>query len=151
MHCSTHIGLSDHPRIVLDSNVVLDWLVFGDPGVAPLQRAIEGRQAQWIVSDSLRAELAHVIGRGVVSAWSPDLATLWGRWQHWAQNLPDLATAGAASHLRCRDTDDQKFIDLALVHGARWLVSRDKAVLALARRALPLGLTICTPERWAVA
>jgi predicted nucleic acid-binding protein len=55
----------------------------------------------------------------------------------------------AARHrLRCTDPDDQMFVDLALEAGARWLVSRDRAVLRLARPALPLGLAIVAPERW---
>jgi predicted nucleic acid-binding protein len=49
--------------------------------------------------------------------------------------------------LRCRDADDQVFIDLALVHRARWLLTRDKALLALARRARPLGTEILRPWR----
>ncbi|MBN8487205.1 MAG: PIN domain-containing protein, partial [Burkholderiales bacterium] len=51
--------------------------------------------------------------------------------------------------LRCTDPDDQKFIDFALACGARWLVSRDKAVLKLRRRALALhGLQIVHPADW---
>jgi uncharacterized protein len=51
--------------------------------------------------------------------------------------------------LRCTDPDDQKFIDFALACGARWLVSRDKAVLKLRRRALALhGLQIVHPDDW---
>ena len=41
---------------------------------------------------------------------------------------------------RCTDPDDQKFLDLALHAHAKWLVSRDKALLRLARKARPLGL-----------
>jgi len=51
--------------------------------------------------------------------------------------------------LRCSDGDDQKFIDLAVASGAIWLISRDRAVLRLARRASAFGLAIVTPERWA--
>jgi predicted nucleic acid-binding protein len=50
--------------------------------------------------------------------------------------------------MRCTDTDDQKFIDLALAHGARWLLSRDRAVLKLGRRTRVLGLEVLTPEIW---
>ncbi|MFT7776961.1 putative toxin-antitoxin system toxin component, PIN family [Roseateles sp.] len=55
-----------------------------------------------------------------------------------------------AGRLVCRDPDDQKFIDLALAARARWLISRDKAVLALAKRARLRGLAILTPERWSL-
>ena len=62
-----------------------------------------------------------------------------------------VALAGAATRLRCTDADDQKFIDLALGYGARWLLSRDRAVLKLARRAQPLGLAVMTPDAWPAA
>jgi len=41
-----------------------------------------------------------------------------------------------------------KFIDLALAHKARWLLSRDRAVLKLGRRTRPLGLEVLTPDAW---
>ena len=136
------------PGVVLDSNVVFDWLVFRQPGVAAVAAAIEQGALRWLVSATLRDELADVLRRGVLDAWSPDLPGLWAAWDRWSNEVAPCTPAGAGSRLRCRDSDDQKFIDLALGHGARWLLSRDKAVLALARRAAPLGLTICTPERW---
>jgi hypothetical protein len=40
------------------------------------------------------------------------------------------------------------FIDLALSQGARWLLSRDRALLKLARKAAVSGLLIQTPEAW---
>jgi predicted nucleic acid-binding protein len=137
------------PAVVLDSNVVFDWLVFGNPGVAPVVQAIESRQLRWLVSAAMRDELADVLARGVLSTWAPDSAALWAAWARWAQAVHAPPSTGAARRLVCRDQDDQTFIDLALAHGARWLLSRDRAVLALARRCAPLGLTICTPERWA--
>jgi len=50
--------------------------------------------------------------------------------------------------MRCNDPDDQKFVDLALAYGARWLLSRDRAVLKLAKRCRTLGLQVLTPEQW---
>ena len=50
--------------------------------------------------------------------------------------------------LRCTDADDQMFIDLAVSHRARWLLSRDRAVLKLARRAAKQGVLIMPPEAW---
>jgi len=49
----------------------------------------------------------------------------------------------------CKDADDQKFIELAVSSGAAYLVSKDKALLKLARRIRKLGLfEICSPEQW---
>jgi predicted nucleic acid-binding protein len=53
--------------------------------------------------------------------------------------------------IHCTDPDDQAFIDLALAVKARWLVSRDRALLRLRRRAEKQGLVVLTPERWAQA
>jgi predicted nucleic acid-binding protein len=51
--------------------------------------------------------------------------------------------------MRCTDPDDQVFIDLALACKARWLLSKDRALLKLARRARALGLSIQPPASWA--
>jgi predicted nucleic acid-binding protein len=53
--------------------------------------------------------------------------------------------------LQCSDRDDQKFLALAHAEGARWLLSRDRAVLKLARRAKHFGILISVPERWSAA
>ena len=52
-----------------------------------------------------------------------------------------------AGPLQCRDPDDQMFIDLALAQRARWLLTRDRALLALARPAAAYGLEIAAPRR----
>jgi predicted nucleic acid-binding protein len=41
----------------------------------------------------------------------------------------------------CRDTDDQKFIDLAVAQGAT-LLSKDKHVLALRRKLAALEVAV---------
>jgi hypothetical protein len=51
--------------------------------------------------------------------------------------------------LPCTDPADQKFIDLAVAERAQWLLSRDKALLRLARLAgKRFALRIGTPETW---
>ena len=133
--------------IVLDTNVVMDWLVFLDPSCAALQAAVVAGTVHWRASGEMRAELAHVLGRGVASAWLPDPAVQWSSWDKDCDELNDVAPA-PGTRLRCTDPDDQKFIDFALGHGARWLLSHDRAVLKLARRARPFGLHILTPAAW---
>jgi hypothetical protein len=60
-----------------------------------------------------------------------------------------LPPPDATGRLRCTDPDDQKFIDAAVAWGARWLVSRDRAVLKLRRRAAEAhGLLIVPPRAW---
>ena len=40
------------------------------------------------------------------------------------------------------------FVDLAVAHQAQALLTRDRSLLALARRARASGLLIGAPERW---
>lgn len=132
------------PAIVLDTNVVLDCLLFRDPGCAALVEWLAAGRLRWLASTAMRDELAHVLARGHLDAWSPDPAALFAIWDRWVSSTAE----GGPSRLHCTDPDDQKFIDAALTHRARWLVSRDRAVLKLARRARAVGLAIVTPAAW---
>lgn len=140
---------ADAPLAVLDTNVVLDWLVFRDPGCDMLRDALATGAVRWCGSAVMRSELAHVLGRGVARAWEPDIAALWSQWDLRCTELAESGRSSTSPRLRCSDPDDQMFIDFALAHGARWLLSKDRAVLKLARRARPLGLDIVTPAGWA--
>ena len=42
--------------MVLDTNAVLDWLVFADPRIAALAAAIKGRRIDWFATAGMRAE-----------------------------------------------------------------------------------------------
>jgi uncharacterized protein len=137
-------SLTSAPRVVLDTNAVLDWLAFRDPAMAALGAAVTGARVHWVASEAMRQELAHVLGRGLAAARGVDAQALLQAWDRQVCPAP-----GAAAHtLRCRDADDQKFIDLALACEARWLVSRDRHVLALRRPAARLGLQILRPDDW---
>ena len=134
------------PRVVLDTNVVLDWLLFDEPSVTELASAVVTGRVLWLATAAMRGEMAHVLGRGLAAARGADPARLVAVWDRHCTELPPAPPA--ATHLRCTDTDDQKFIDLALASGAHWLISRDRAVLKVRRRAAQHGLTIAPPVQW---
>jgi uncharacterized protein len=135
------------PRVVLDTNTVLDWLLFADPGVAPLVAAIESGQLSWIASPRMREELARTMGYTSLAQWKPDSERTLTSFDRWAQLQAEPLRLPAGP--RCTDPADQVFIDLALAHQARWLVTKDRALLKLARRAKALGLVIVRPQAWA--
>jgi len=132
---------------VLDTNVVLDCFVFRNVGCLPLRSALENDSVRWVATPAMREELAHVLGRGFDARWRADPAAVMAAWDRGAQLLPEPAR----SSLYCTDPDDQKFIDLALALNAPWLLTRDRAVLKLARRARLQGVQIVPPERWSEA
>jgi putative PIN family toxin of toxin-antitoxin system len=51
----------------------------------------------------------------------------------------------------CRDPDDQKFLEAALAAGASLLVTKDRALLELARRRSRLPFRIVTPQDFRAA
>ncbi len=134
--------------LVLDTNVVLDWLVFGNPAAAPLAAALSDGGWRWYATAEMHAELEHVLTYPSIGNWQPDCEAVWAAWARWAVVVTAVQPALSAP-LRCTDPDDQKFIDLAVQLGGGTLLSRDRAVLKLARRARLQGLDILTPERWA--
>ena len=135
------------PDVVLDTQVVLDWLAFGDAGCAALAANLERGVLRWIATRPMLAELDHVLARGVAAAWRPDHAAIARAFERHGTLVE--APAAVALPLRCNDPDDQMFIDLAVARGAPWLVTRDRALLALRRRAAARGVGVLRPADWA--
>lgn len=136
------------PLAVLDTNVVLDWLVFADVAAAPLARALESGAVHWVGSAAMLEELAVVVRRPALARWHPQPEVVLARAQACCRQVAEPPPRPAGWPV-CRDPADQKFFDLAVVRGARWLVTRDRALLHLRRAAARQGVTVCTPAAWA--
>jgi putative PIN family toxin of toxin-antitoxin system len=135
--------------VVLDTNVVLDWLLFRDASCAGLTGPLQAGQWRWHATASMRGELASVVRRPELQRWTPDcehILSTFDSLTNLCEEAPDAT--GATGRLRSADPDDQKFIDLAISVKARWLFSRDRALLRLTRPAQGLGIQILTPARW---
>lgn len=135
------------PQVVLDTQVVLDWQFFGDRALAGW--VLPGASWRWVASAAMRDELAHVLGRGFDVRWTTPVDDVLRFFDTHTSpcDAPALAPM-LARRLACRDPDDQKFIDLAVALAPSCLVSRDRAVLALGRRAAAMGVRIVPPSRW---
>lgn len=48
------------PGVVIDTNVVLDWLVFADPSSQALGDAVHEQRVRWLVCPMVMAEIGHV-------------------------------------------------------------------------------------------
>lgn len=130
-------------RAVIDTNVALDLLAFVDSRVDRLRLALEAGDVIWLASAHMRNEFAAVVTRLGNTRTDFDTDRLLFGFDAMTQLLQQPS---AAQHvLRCRDADDQAFIDFALTHQADELISHDRDLLALARRAIKLGLTIRRP------
>jgi putative PIN family toxin of toxin-antitoxin system len=126
--------------VVLDTNIVLDLLVFRDPASLALAQALHERALQWLATPAMRDELERVLAYPQIAPrlafyrLTPE-AVLAG----FDSLVRVVAPAPSVPLLRCKDPDDQQFIDLAVAHRAL-LLSKDLAVLRLAKRLAPLGV-----------
>ena len=132
--------------VVLDTQVVMDWLVFRDLSAVPLASALESGSLRWLTSQVMQDELEHVLDRGVAAAWRPDRPAIAQAFKRLSQRVEPRIPAGPP--LRCSDPDDQMFIDLALATRAQWLFTRDRALLRLARKARERGVIVLRPVDW---
>lgn len=140
---------ADARLVILDTQIVMDWLVFDEQSLLPLIASVESGRLHWVATEAMRAELLHVIGRGVAARYSPDAGRVNIAFDAHCHFLPEPVLGMARP--RCSDTDDQKFIDLGLsLAGTRsiTLISRDRAVLKVAKRAGRMGLPILSPAAW---
>jgi len=125
------------PRIVLDTNVWLDWLLFEDPDIAPLRALRERGAVEILIDAACEAELADVLARPFArrTLEAPAQAAALAACRRAATRVETrLSDAERARLPLCRDRDDQKFLELALAAGADCLLTRDRELLALSRR-----------------
>jgi uncharacterized protein len=137
-------------EVVLDTNVLLDWLVFDDPAAQPIVQALVAGQMRWVATEAMWNELAAVLAGPLSDARSRPASTALQRATPFCCRVEPPRAAQAATP-RCADTSDQMFIDLALSRAVRWLISRDKALLRLAAAARPHRVGVVSPEQWAAA
>ena len=124
------------PRaVVLDTNIVLDLLVFNDPAMALVRQCLQQGQLRWLATRPMHDELERVLAYPQIAQRlafyrlsAAQVLQAYGQQVQWME-VPARALAV------CKDTDDQKFIDLAAAHQAL-LLSKDKAVLSLRKRLL---------------
>ena len=131
--------------LVLDTNIVLDLFVYEDPATVPLRELLADAQVRWLVTPVMREELRRVLAYPQVvrrlEARALSAETVLARFDARAQPM-DVAPKAPYT---CKDADDQQFIDLAVAHSAT-LLSKDKAVLCMAKRLARQGVVVS--RRW---
>ena len=138
-----NLSLPEFPQIpsqnciVIDTNIVLDLFVFKDPATASLQHALDTNQLNWLATPPMRDELARVLTYPQIVArlvfyklLADDVLSAFDKHVH-------IVAVSPKASVTCSDADDQKFIDLAVTYKAM-LLSKDKAVISMAKRLLAL-------------
>lgn len=134
-------------RVVLDTNVLVSLFVFADSCFTPLRRELEAGRWQALTSVRCLGEFRRVLAYPMFSLDAPAQAAALGAYAGLAQQV-DAIPESAVALPRCKDPDDQKFLELARDGHADWLVTSDKALLKLARRDRLRSLfRILAPEK----
>jgi len=127
--------------VVIDTNIVLDLLLFVDLSTVGVHTLLRHKQLCWIATGAMREELACVLTyahlQQHMQRQGKSAVQLLAVFDAAVQLCPIAAPAPWA----CADADDQKFIDLAAAHRAI-LLSKDKAVLRLRKKLAMLGTTV---------
>ena len=130
-------------HLILDTNIVLDMLVFRDSRTHALLAALFDEPVMsdllWLATAPMREELARVLAYPHIAVrlafHGLQAAQVLSEFDARVRIVPVAPKAPAT----CKDPDDQKFIDLAVSQGAT-LLSKDKAVLCMRKRLMKLGV-----------
>lgn len=136
-------------KIVLDTNVVLDCFLFEDISTSLLQKKLCNHELIWLATPSMELEYLRVLTYPNVQRWLTckreneqcDLESIFQRYANIVQEPGTSLTSP-----KCRDPDDQIFIDLAITHQVL-LLSKDYNVLKLNRQK---GLSVHHPKELSV-
>ena len=143
-------------RIVLDTNIWLDWLVFDDTGIHRIRQLQEAGHVEILIDAPCEAEFAEVITRKFqkktldAQARAAALAHIRRLTTRIDAQLPPPERARLP---RCKDPDDQKFLELAFAGAADVLITKDRALLDIFRRrkkqvGRTVSFKILTPEEF---
>lgn len=133
-------------RIVFDTNVLLSLFVFADSRFAPLRGEVAGGRWVALTNAACFAEFRRVLGYPQFALDDSRQETAAQAYRGLARFI-DASPPATDSLPKCRDRDDQKFLELARAGNADWLVTADRALLKLRRRQRLAGLfQILTPD-----
>ncbi|HEX7816891.1 putative toxin-antitoxin system toxin component, PIN family [Dyella sp.] len=138
------------PRLVLDTNVCLDAFVFEDPSAMTLSRLIACGGVHAFTDAACREEWLRVLTYPQFALGLDRQREMVAKFDAHLRYVPETDRMRSAVTLPiCKDTDDQKFMELALAVGAQWLISKDNELLKLGRRTLrEAGFAIVTLADW---
>jgi putative PIN family toxin of toxin-antitoxin system len=136
-------------RIVLDTNVCLDLFVFRDSRWAELLAALKNGTVSAVTRHDCRMEWLLVLNYPHLPL--DDESRTWAIAEFdslIACSVPEAPCSDIRLPV-CSDPDDQKFLELSRDANADVLITKDKALLKLARKTAKAGLfIIMPPDAW---
>lgn len=127
--------------VVIDTNIALDLWIFNDPRTECLRQALHEGAVQWIATAPMREEFKRVLAYTHIDLRLQRLGLELGEVLDRFDALVNLMDEAPGAVYRCKDPDDQKFIDLAVQYQTP-LISKDKCVLTMKNRLLRLNVSV---------
>ena len=127
-------------RVVLDTNVVLSGLLFPGGRISWIRRAWMSGACRPLVSKGTIEELLRALSYPKFGLEPEEAQELLGEYLPYVEAID--ASSAPADLPGCSDPDDQKFLELAAIGAADFLVSGDRALLALEGQ---LSFRVITP------
>lgn len=138
----------------LDTNIVLDWLVFHAPYTEQLQDAVIRQRVTIVTHEPAIDELRRVVTYPQCKLAEEAQREVLARYERLSRKV-DMPAEFTRENLllptgfpRCRDGDDQHFLALAYHAKADGLVSKDKLLLKLRKKAARFGVALLTPQEF---
>lgn len=135
-------------RIAIDTNVCLDLFVFHDPRWTALLSALKSGAVEAVTREDCRMEWRIVLGYSQLPLNDDtriESAAIFDSLIKCIDPVPRVDIRLPA----CSDPDDQKFLELSRDARVSMLITKDKALLKLARKTVKAGLfKIIQPQAW---
>ena len=145
---TTNDNVEPVPRLVLDTNVCLDLFVFRDPRWNGLLHSLRHGQVEAVTREDCHMEWLIVLDYPHLPVKEVDKPAIRAEFDSLIACLSNVAVNTFGLPL-CSDPDDQKFLELALQADANVLITKDKALLKLAKKTARKNMfTIMTPQAW---
>ena len=140
-------------RWIVDTNVVIDWLMFNDPYMNPMRERVADGRLIVLTHRPALDELKRVLAYRQLKLSVDRQHEIFDQYRQ-LTTVVTLPNGASLKNLmmpggfpRCRDRDDEHFIALAYHQKIDALVSRDNAVFGLKVRAKAFGLTILNVQQ----
>ena len=141
------MAVSQPVRAVLDTNVLVSALLYRDGGLSWLEAAWQAGGVRPLASAAVVRELTRILlqlGQKKFNLEPAAVESTLVRYLNFTESVTDNAQIDRWLP-RCKDPDDQKFIELAYRGGAHALVTSDNALLGLAHKT---PFSIVNPARF---
>jgi uncharacterized protein len=136
-------------KIVLDTNIWIDKLIFNEPKVYNIFSDIAANKIHLCACKHMYNELERVLDYPIFNKYNINKEAALQTFSDMVLYLDLIAPKQLLNcQYKCNDRDDQIFFDFCITYNIKYLISKDKQVLKLKSRLHKIGVCILLPEQY---